>query len=228
MHAYGKETVVVRIGNVELPSDLVRTEYIPYDRSFSSQLRNFIDSLSARADYYLTLANNLENNPLLAIDYLRRSYLLSGDASLKEQAKRIYNRSGLYPVQLPSGLGGEGAGVVEEVGPGVTDLKPGDRVVLELSRPERISAIVLAMGDGFFNYPRGLVVEISVNGRVWRSVWEGEAASQAVAASLKGQPTFSIAIPVGGAVGRVIRLTQTKRDPRPWSIAEVTVLGGAD
>src|ERR1700754_895605 len=40
----------------------------------------------------------------------------------------IYNRSGLYPVQLPSGLGGEGAGVVEEIGSGVTDLKPGDRV----------------------------------------------------------------------------------------------------
>ncbi len=40
----------------------------------------------------------------------------------------IYNRSGLYPVQLPSGLGGEGAGVVEDVGPGVSDLKPGDRV----------------------------------------------------------------------------------------------------
>src|SRR5260370_902227 len=40
----------------------------------------------------------------------------------------IYNRSGLYPVQLPSGLGGEAAGVIEEVGPGVTDLKPGDRV----------------------------------------------------------------------------------------------------
>jgi NADPH2:quinone reductase len=40
----------------------------------------------------------------------------------------IYYRAGAYPVQLPSGLGSEAAGMVEEVGPGVTDLKPGDRV----------------------------------------------------------------------------------------------------
>jgi len=40
----------------------------------------------------------------------------------------VYHRTGLYPVPLPSGLGVEGAGVVEAVGPGVTDVKPGDRV----------------------------------------------------------------------------------------------------
>ncbi len=39
-----------------------------------------------------------------------------------------YHRSGLYPVPLPSGLGGEAAGVVEAVGAGVTSLVPGDRV----------------------------------------------------------------------------------------------------
>ena len=39
-----------------------------------------------------------------------------------------YHRSGLYPMQLPLTLGGEGAGVIEKVGPRVKDLKVGDRV----------------------------------------------------------------------------------------------------
>ena len=40
----------------------------------------------------------------------------------------IYHRTGLYPLPLPSGIGLEGAGVVEAVGNEVADLKPGDRV----------------------------------------------------------------------------------------------------
>jgi NADPH:quinone reductase len=40
----------------------------------------------------------------------------------------IYQRNGLYPVTLPSVLGLEGAGVVEAIGAGVSEVAPGDRV----------------------------------------------------------------------------------------------------
>jgi NADPH2:quinone reductase len=46
----------------------------------------------------------------------------------------VYFRNGLYPAPLPSGLGHEGAGVVEAVGEGVSHVKPGDRVAYA-SRP---------------------------------------------------------------------------------------------
>jgi len=39
-----------------------------------------------------------------------------------------YHRSGLYKLPLPTGIGSEAAGVVESVGTGVTDVKPGDHV----------------------------------------------------------------------------------------------------
>ncbi|MBC7452420.1 MAG: alcohol dehydrogenase catalytic domain-containing protein, partial [Massilia sp.] len=39
----------------------------------------------------------------------------------------LYFRTGLYPQALPAGLGMEGAGVVEAIGLGVTEVRVGDR-----------------------------------------------------------------------------------------------------
>ncbi|MBI1273002.1 MAG: zinc-binding dehydrogenase [Alphaproteobacteria bacterium] len=48
----------------------------------------------------------------------------------------IYQRTGLYPLPaLPGVIGGEGAGTVEAVGTGVTDVKPGDRAAYAAPEP---------------------------------------------------------------------------------------------
>jgi NADPH2:quinone reductase len=48
----------------------------------------------------------------------------------------VYDRTGLYPVgMLPSGIGREAVGVVEAVGQGVHNVKPGDRIAYVTSQP---------------------------------------------------------------------------------------------
>ena len=57
----------------------------------------------------------------------------SGEVLIKNEAIGLnyidtYHRSGLYPIELPSGIGIEGAGIIEKIGSGVEDFKIGDRV----------------------------------------------------------------------------------------------------
>ena len=62
----------------------------------------------------------------------------------------------LYPLPLPSGLGGEGAGVVEEVGSGVTDLKPGDRVAYGAAPLGAYAEARLIPADRLLKLPDGI------------------------------------------------------------------------
>ena len=57
----------------------------------------------------------------------------SGEVLIKHSAIGLnfidtYHRTGLYPVPLPSGIGLEGAGIIEKVGPDVSNFKEGDKV----------------------------------------------------------------------------------------------------
>ncbi|MGH6994963.1 MAG: alcohol dehydrogenase catalytic domain-containing protein, partial [Stellaceae bacterium] len=68
----------------------------------------------------------------------------------------IYNRTGIYPSPLPSGIGAEGAGVVEEVGPGVSDLKAGDRVAYGNGPLGAYSEIRVMPADRLLALPKGI------------------------------------------------------------------------
>src|ERR1700693_296891 len=67
-----------------------------------------------------------------------------------------YHRSGLYPLPLPSGLGSEGAGVVEAVGPGVTRVKVGDRVVYAGGPPGSYAESRVMPADRLLKLPDGI------------------------------------------------------------------------
>ena len=67
-----------------------------------------------------------------------------------------YNRSGLYPLALPSGLGSEAAGVVEAVGAGVDFVKPGDRVAYCVGPQGAYSQARVMPADRLVKLPDGI------------------------------------------------------------------------
>ena len=65
--------------------------------------------------------------------------LKAGEALVRLHATGVnfidtYFRTGLYKADPPILLGNEGAGVVEQIGPGVDEIKPGDRVAYAMAR----------------------------------------------------------------------------------------------
>jgi NADPH2:quinone reductase len=67
-----------------------------------------------------------------------------------------YQRSGLYQLPLPSGIGSEAAGVVEAVGPGVQGLAKGDRVASCLGPVGAYSTERNVPADRLVKLPEGI------------------------------------------------------------------------
>ena len=68
----------------------------------------------------------------------------------------IYFRTGRYPLPLPNGLGSDAVGVVEAVGPGVTDIRVGDRVGYLLGPQGAYSDVRVMPADVLIPLPDGV------------------------------------------------------------------------
>ena len=73
----------------------------------------------------------------------------------------VYFRTGLYPQPLPSGLGMEGAGVVEAVGPDVAHVKPGDRVAYATRPPGAYADVRVMPAAGLVKLPDSISFEMA-------------------------------------------------------------------
>lgn len=93
MDSMGKHTVVVKSPGAAIPSDFVRTEYILSDGNFTRRFRSFLDSTLELESYFVTLAEGLEKNPLLSIDYLRRAYLVGGNEDYRERSRQVLDEA---------------------------------------------------------------------------------------------------------------------------------------
>jgi hypothetical protein len=91
MQAYGKETLVIKGEDTTIPSDFVRTEYIEFTKGFSGKINKYLNRFFSLAAYYENMAEQIENNPLLAIDYYKRAWLITGNNFYKEKAIAMFN-----------------------------------------------------------------------------------------------------------------------------------------
>jgi NADPH2:quinone reductase len=67
----------------------------------------------------------------------------------------VYQRSGLYPMQMPAVAGNEAAGVVDAVGPGVKGLKKGERICYT-GLPGSYCELRLVPADRVVKIPKGI------------------------------------------------------------------------
>ena len=93
--ALGKETLLVKSPGAEVPSDFVRTEYIEFDNEFDAKFADYLKSLQEQAAHYELMADLLDRDPVLALDYLKRAFLISGDEGLRAKARAVREQAGL-------------------------------------------------------------------------------------------------------------------------------------
>src|SRR6185437_1177066 len=68
----------------------------------------------------------------------------------------VYDRTGLYPAELPSGLGREAAGVITAVGRKVRGFRVGDRVAYVNQKPGAYSELRNISADRLVKVPKGV------------------------------------------------------------------------
>ena len=84
----------------------------------------------------------------------------------------------------------------------------------------------MALGQDFFDYPRELTVEASVDASGWTLIWRGRGIEIAVDAAERDPAQMPLTMTFPPSPVRWIRIREgTAHNVRAWSIAELRVFG---
>jgi NADPH2:quinone reductase len=137
-----------------------------------------------------------------------------GEARVKLAASGVnfidtYQRKGLYPLKLPIILGQEGGGVVDAVGQGVTEVKPGDKVVYTSVLASYAEYVIVPVGR-LIPVPDGVSLEVAT-----AAMLQGLTAQYLATSTYPLHPgDIALVHAAGGGVGQLLTQIAKKRGAR--------------
>jgi len=103
-----------------------------------------------------------------------------------------------------------------------------DRTVVEidLGGVRTVAGVDLLLGPFVEDFPRGLIIEASVDGQAWLEVWKGRSAGLAFVAAFEVPRDVPLRYRFAPTPARLLRMKLTENDDTYyWSIAEMRILG---
>ena len=99
----------------------------------------------------------------------------------------------------------------------------------DLGRVSTVGVVGLSLGTSGTNFPRELAIDVSVDGRAWQRVWQGDVVGQMMTAAFESPTTVPLAVSFTPTGGRYVRVAQIGMAlDRPWSVVEFEIWAGAD
>lgn len=100
----------------------------------------------------------------------------------------------------------------------------GEEVIADAGAIRFIAGVSLSLGPSMTAFPRGLLVELSSDGREWFEAWRGDMAAPSVAAAIVDPRDVTTVISFPSRDARFVRLIQTGVSTHPWAISELRLL----
>ncbi len=114
----------------------------------------------------------------------------------------------------------------------ITAWTPGERqegdeqFTADLGDNVTVTGIVLALGGYAGHYPREVAIDLSSDAQSWSEAWRGPSVTRTITAALRDPRNIGIWFPVAATSARYVRVRQLGQSKEPWSVAELTVVGG--